>query len=63
LKPTTPQHAAGRRIDPALSVPSAASQSPAASAAPEPPLEPPGIRLGSSGLTTSPKCSFSEVIP
>ena len=54
LKPTTPQHAAGSRIEPALSVPSAASQRPAASAAPLPPLEPPGIRSGASGLTTAP---------
>ena len=63
LKPTTPQQAAGSRIEPALSVPRATSQRPAASAAPLPPLEPPGIRLASSGLTTAPKCGLSEVIP
>ena len=63
LKPTTPQHAAGSRIEPALSVPSATSQSPAASAAPLPPLDPPGIRPGSSGFTTAPKWGLSEVIP
>jgi hypothetical protein len=63
LKPTTPQQAAGMRIEPPLSVPRAASQSPAARAAADPPLEPPGIRLLSSGLTTSPKWTFSDVIP
>ena len=63
LKPTIPQHAAGMRIEPPVSVPSAASHRPAASAAAEPPLEPPGMRSGSSGLTTSPQCSFSDVIP
>ena len=63
LKPTTPQHAAGSRTEPALSVPSATSQSPAASAAALPPLEPPGIRPGASGFTTAPKCGLSEVIP
>jgi hypothetical protein len=63
LKPTIPQHAAGRRMEPALSVPSAASQRPAASAAPLPPLEPPGMRPRSSGLTTAPKWGLSEVIP
>ena len=42
LNPTIPQQAAGIRIDPAESVPSAASQRPAASAEAEPPLDPPG---------------------
>jgi hypothetical protein len=63
LKPTTPQQAAGRRIEPALSVPSATSHRPAARAAPFPPLDPPGIRPASSGLTTAPKCGLSEVMP
>ena len=63
LKPTTPQQAAGSRIDPALSVPSATSQRPAARAAPFPPLDPPGMRAGSRGFTTAPKCGLSEVIP
>ena len=63
LKPTIPQHAAGSRIEPALSVPSATSQSPAASAAAFPPLEPPGIRSAANGFTTAPKCGLSDVIP
>src|SRR5436305_10602768 len=63
LKPTTPQQAAGMRIDPPESVPSAASASPAARAAADPPLEPPAIRPGAIGFGTVPKCSFSDVIP
>ena len=63
LKPTTPQHAAGKRTEPALSVPMARSQRPAASAAPFPPLDPPGIRAASSGFTTAPKCGLSDVTP
>jgi hypothetical protein len=63
LKPTIPQHAAGIRIEPPLSDPSAASARPAASAAAEPPLDPPAIRPGASGFGTVPKCGFSDVIP
>ena len=63
LKPTIPQHAAGIRIEPPLSDPSAASATPAASAAAEPPLDPPAIRPGASGFGTVPKCGFSDVIP
>ena len=54
LKPTTPQHAAGMRIEPPESVPSASSASPAASAAADPPLEPPASRSGASGFGTVP---------
>ena len=46
LKPTTPQQAAGMRIEPPESVPSAASASPRATAAAEPPLDPPAMRPG-----------------
>ena len=63
LKPTIPQQAAGMRIEPPESVPSAASARPAASAAAEPPLEPPAIRPSRSGFGTVPKCGFSEVTP
>jgi hypothetical protein len=38
------------RMEPPVSVPVAAMHSPAASAAPDPPLEPPGIRSRSQGL-------------
>ena len=45
-----PQYAAGERIDPPVSVPSAPAQRCAATAAPEPPEDPPGIRFKSQGL-------------
>jgi hypothetical protein len=54
LSPTTPQAAAGIRIEPPVSVPRASGTSPAASAAALPALEPPAIRSGRRGLTTSP---------
>ena len=63
LKPTTPQQAAGIRIDPPESVPSATSAAPSASAAALPPLEPPATRPGKRGFGTTPKCGFSEVTP
>ncbi|TML74122.1 MAG: hypothetical protein E6G13_01475 [Actinobacteria bacterium] len=63
MNPTTPQQAAGIRIDPPESVPSAASATPAASAAAEPPLDPPAIRPGAIGFGTVPKCGFSDVTP
>ena len=63
LKPTTPQHAAGIRIEPPESLPSAASTSPAASAAAQPPLDPPATRPGATGFGTVPNVRFSEVIP
>ena len=43
LKPTTPQKAAGRITDPIVCVPTASWQRPAATAAAEPLLEPPGV--------------------
>src|SRR6266536_2842497 len=59
LYPTTPQNAAGIRIEPAPSVPSAAAHSPADTAAAAPPLEPPaessraqGFRVGPATLLT-----------
>ncbi len=63
LKPTTPHHAAGIRIEPPESVPRAASQRPAATAAAEPPLEPPARRPGATGFGTVPKCGFWELTP
>jgi len=63
LSPTQPQNAAGIRTLPPVSVPTAAAASPAASAAPLPPEEPPGIRLGSWGLRVVPKCGFVVVTP
>ncbi len=50
LNPTRPQHEAGIRIDPPPSDPCATGTSPAATAAPAPPLEPPAIRVRSHGV-------------
>ena len=62
--PTTPQNAAGWRIEPPVSVPTAPPQSLAATAAAEPPEEPPGTSFASEprrrhGDTTGPKCDVS----
>ena len=54
LSPKRPQQAAGTRIDPAPSEPRAAPTRPAATAAAEPPLEPPGERSRSQGLRVTP---------
>ena len=57
--PVMPVKAAGWRIEPPVSVPSAAGQSLAATAAADPPEEPPGVRFASDpparhGLTAAP---------
>ncbi len=54
LNPTTPQKAAGRRIEPIVWVPSASGQRPAATAAAEPLLDPPGVCSGLRGLRVGP---------
>ena len=59
LRPNRPHAADGIRIEPAPSVPSAAAASPAATAAPDPPLEPPGVRARSHGLCVAPNASDS----
>src|SRR5262245_27286411 len=53
-RPLVPQRADGIRIDPPVSVPSAPTQRSAASAAAEPPLEPPAIRPRSHGFRQAP---------
>lgn len=50
LRPTTPQKLAGLRIEPPVSDPMAAAHSPAATAAADPPLDPPGMHDRSHGL-------------
>ncbi len=50
LRPTTPQQAAGIRIDPPPSEPSASAAMPDARAAAPPPVDPPGVRPVSHGL-------------
>jgi hypothetical protein len=59
FSPTTPLSDAGWRTLPPVSVPSAQTTSPAATAAALPPLEPPGTRDVSHGLRTGPKAEFS----
>src|SRR5215470_5250769 len=59
LSPTMPQHAAGSRIDPPVSEPSAPNASPAATAAPEPLDDPPETCPDFHGLSTSPWCGLS----
>src|SRR5215831_6351384 len=58
LSPTTPHHAAGSRTEPPVSVPIAQGARPAATATPEPLLEPPGVRAtaGSHGFHGVPRC-------
>jgi hypothetical protein len=54
-----PAKLAGWRIDPPVSVPVAAGIKRAATAAAEPPEEPPGTRSVFHGLRTTPKAEFS----
>src|SRR6516165_11526077 len=55
LTPTRLHQAAGMRTDPAPSEPIAAGTIPAATAAAEPPLEPPGVWSKLQGLRVAPK--------
>jgi hypothetical protein len=50
LSAARPQSAPGWRIDPPVSEPSDSGAKPAATAAAEPPLEPPGTRVSSQGF-------------
>src|SRR5260370_18786616 len=52
--PLMPQREAGMRMAPPVSVPMLPKQRPAATAAADPPLEPPGMRAVSQGLRTGP---------
>ena len=61
--PVMPEKLAGWRIEPPVSVPVAAGTSRAATAAAEPPDEPPGTRCASQGLFTAPKAEFSLAEP
>src|SRR5436305_9907263 len=62
--PTTPQSAAGWRTLPPVSDPSPAGTMRAATAAADPPLDPPGTRVVSHGLRVGPtdECSVDEPI-
>src|SRR5262245_5685290 len=61
LSPTSPQNAAGMRMEPPPSEAWAAGTRPAATAAADPPDEPPGVRVVSHGLAVGPKASGSVV--
>ena len=63
LRPNTPQHAAGIRMEPPASFPWAMATMPEATAAPAPPLEPPGVRVVSHGLRVGPNLTGSVVAP
>ena len=59
FSPTSPQYAAGMRIDPPVSVAVAIETMPAASAAADPPLEPPGVRSRFHGFRVGPNTRFA----
>jgi hypothetical protein len=59
LSPRRPLHDAGMRIDPPPSSACAIGAIPAATAAPAPLDDPPGVRSGSHGLREMPRASFS----
>src|SRR5450759_5382567 len=59
LRPTRPLQAAGIRTEPPPSLAPAAGTMPAATAAPDPPDEPPGVRAMSQGLRAAPHSSGS----
>src|SRR6185436_7643796 len=63
FNPTTPQAAAGIRMEPPVSVPMEAQLMPEATAAAEPPLDPPAERAMSCGLRTGPNADSSLVVP
>ena len=62
FRPTTPQHAAGTRMEPAVSVPKATSANPLETATAEPQDDPPGISLLQllNGLFGTPKYSLNQ---
>ena len=63
LKPTHPQYAAGTRTEPMVSVPRASVTRPAPTTAPEPPLDPPQVRVRSCGFLPIPKNALFVVAP
>ena len=63
FRPKTPHSEAGTRIEPLVSEPSVSGTCPAATAAPEPPDEPPAMRARSCGLRHAPTWLFSVVKP
>ena len=54
FRPTSPQHDAGTRSEPAPSLPCASGTAPAATSAADPPLDPPVPRSSAHGLRVGP---------
>jgi hypothetical protein len=63
LRPYTPQHAEGMRMEPPVSVPTAKSTSCNATATADPLEDPPGTRPGARGLTGVPVQRLMPVTP
>src|ERR1700674_2648873 len=63
FRPTMPQHAAGPQMEPPVSLPVAPGQKDAATAAPDPPLDPPGTRSSAYGLRVAPYHGLLVVEP
>src|SRR5215213_10016513 len=65
FNPTSPLHDAGMRMEPPPSLAWAIGAMPEATAAPAPPLDPPGVCSGSHGLRVTPWASLSvyETVP
>ncbi|MCY1228889.1 hypothetical protein D9M72_412330 [compost metagenome] len=61
--PTTPHLAAGMRSEPPVSDPVQTGRKSAASAAAEPPEEPPALRFGLKGLPVAPQTALREFAP
>ena len=59
FSPTMPDQEAGIRTEPPMSLPSARGTQPDATAAAEPPEEPPGDRVGSHGFRVTPHRGLS----
>src|SRR3954447_12512130 len=62
LTPTTPHTVDGEMIEPLVSVPIAAAQSPAATAAAEPELEPDGLRSKAWGFFVRPPRALQPLV-
>ena len=62
LMPTTPQALAGHTIEPSVSVPTAIGARPAATATPEPELDPEGLRSSACGLAAWPPSVLQPLV-
>ena len=63
FSPTIPQSAAGTRIEPPVSVPMDAKPMPIATAAADPPLEPPEIAIERPGIPHRAEMRVLRVMP